>query len=82
MDVEDDLELGESCGQARLRGRANMPTCDSAGVEGMEWAGPGLDETDILQQVNLSKLLSRVLKSTPVTGTSVLTNSVNHAHSL
>ena len=34
---EDDLELGESCGQAKLRGRVEMPVCEPEEVQGSEF---------------------------------------------
>ena len=45
MDEEDELELGESCGQAKMRGRAAMPVCDpiadGQGLDVAEWEFSG-----------------------------------------
>jgi hypothetical protein len=51
---EDGLELGESCGQAQMRGRAMMPTCDPGETEeqnpeegvGWELSGTGSGSLD------------------------------------
>lgn len=40
----DELELGESCGQAKMRGRAAMPECDTEdgrSLESAEWEYSG-----------------------------------------
>ena len=57
---EDGLELGESCGQAKLRGRAVMPSCeDPEGVVGVESA---LDRACASQQGTSGKNNGRILR--------------------